>query len=508
MVSLPLPARPRPWRTPRSGARHTGRLSLRWRLTLLYGLTFAATLAALLLTVNHFLVGVLLSDTDEWLSEHTIQLSATLAEPEALNTPQRVNEALRSAESTVSVRPSLMIVRNAHGEIVGATLENQLLFYVRGVTSTGVGAASVRLETVRPTASEMARLARGETTLRTIESAGRDTRVASTAIRSQQGEVLGVVQAGESLEGVLTASDRLQALLIGEGAVGLAVALLFGYVFVRRGLRPLDEVGAVAADIEAHDLTRRIDMKGQPAEVQRLAGTFDAMLERIERSFDQQRRFVLDVSHELRTPLTSLRGNLDVLLMDPRLDEPLRSQLERMSAETGRLIRLSANLLTLGHADAGKPLVLAPVELDLLCLEVLQQTHTLKPGVRLRLGHEDQAEVMGDRDLLKQLLLNLIENGLRYTPEGGSVTVSLYRDAHQAVIEVADTGVGIAPDDLPHIYERFYRATDARRHAAGGAGLGLSLVQWIAGAHHGSVDVESQQGEGSTFRVRLPLAEP
>jgi two-component system OmpR family sensor kinase len=294
-------------------------------------------------------------------------------------------------------------------------------------------------------------------------------------------------------------------LLIAEGAVGLVAVTGIGYAFVRRGLKPLEQVGRVAADIEANDLTRRINMRREPVEVQTLADTFDAMLDRLENSFQQQRRFVLDVSHELRTPLTALRGNIDVLLMDPTLPVEVRGQLERMSAETGRLIRLATNLLYLAQADTGKQVVMAPVELDLLCLEVVQQAMNLKPGVRLRLGEEDQITIQGDRDLLKQLLLNLVENGLTYTPPGGQVVLSLRREGEWAVIEVADTGMGIAPEDLPHIFERFYRAERTRRRAAG-AGVGLSIVEWVARLHHGTVSVESEVGKGSRFTVRLPLS--
>ena len=239
-------------------------------------------------------------------------------------------------------------------------------------------------------------------------------------------------------------------------------------------------------------------------EVQRLADTFDAMLERLDAAFQQQRNFVLDVSHELRTPLTALQGNLDVLLMDDRLDGEMRTQLERMSKEVGRLIRLTSNLLYLAHADAGRELDRRPVELDTLCLEVYRQTKDLRPEVKFRLGHEDQVTVVGDRDLLKQLVLNLVDNSLKYTPANGEVTLSLYGDQSRARIVVRDTGPGIRPDQIPLIFRRFYQAEGGEKRA-GGAGIGLAISDWIARAHGGKIAVESELGKGSTFTVSLPL---
>jgi signal transduction histidine kinase len=239
--------------------------------------------------------------------------------------------------------------------------------------------------------------------------------------------------------------------------------------------------------------------------VQRLADTFDAMLDRLNAAFQQQRNFVLDVSHELRTPLTALRGNLDVLLMHEDLGTEARAQLERMSMEVGRLIRLTSNLLYLAHVDAGRGVDRRPVAMDDLCLEVYRQAKDLRPEVRLRLGGEDQVTVMGDRDLLKQLILNLVDNGLKYTPPGGEVTLSLYAEDFWARIVVEDTGPGIPPEDLPHIFDRYYRGAGSGGRGGSGAGIGLAIAEWVARAHGGRIEVDSEVGKGSTFTVHLPL---
>jgi len=173
--------------------------------------------------------------------------------------------------------------------------------------------------------------------------------------------------------------------------------------------------------------------------------------------------------------------------------------------EAGRLIRLTTNLLYLASADAGREPERRPVELDVLFLEVYRQTKDLRPDVRLSLGNEDQVTVVGDRDLLKQMLLNLAENAVKYSPPSGQVTLSLFKSDGQARVVVEDTGPGIAPEHLPHIFERFYRGDD--RTKMGGSGLGLAIARWVATAHGGEIDVKSTVGRGSTFSVVLPFVD-
>jgi two-component system OmpR family sensor kinase len=469
-------------------SRRRARFSLRWRLTLWFGIGFAATLIALFLTLHQLLVNTLLNDVDDELTAHAHRIAAEAADPETMSSPASLEELVKTSTlGGLVTKPSLTAIRDRRGRLLASS-------------------SGIRLDEIALTRRQISKATQGQTSFRTIKTdGGQQVRIVTVPIMAGN-QLLGVVQAGESEEGLFTAGERLQVLLAIEGMALLVMAGAAGYFFARRSLRPLDRVGAVARDIEANDLTRRLDLHGQPVEVQTLADTFNAMLDRLEHSFAQQRSFVLDVSHELRTPLTALRGNLDVLLMDASLPADVRMQVERMSAETGRLIRLAANLLYLAQADTGKQGIMADVELDLLCLEVVQQAVNVRPGVRLRLGHEDQVTVHGDRDLLKQLLLNLVENGLTYTPAGGEVTLSLFRAEDLAVIEVRDTGVGIAPDDLPHIFNRFYRAESTRRRAAGGAGVGLAIVDWVATMHGGTVEVESEPGKGSVFTVHLPLA--
>jgi signal transduction histidine kinase len=275
-------------------------------------------------------------------------------------------------------------------------------------------------------------------------------------------------------------------------------------------LRPIDRITQTAGQIaRAQDLGRRLPVPTTDDEVGRLVSTFNAMLERLDRLFQAQQRLGADVSHELRTPLTTIRGNVD-LLRRGAADDPIEraTALDAIEGEVDHMNRLVADLLLLAQAEAGMQLQKQLVELDTLILEVYRQAQLMSAtrfpageGVTIRLGHEDQAIVEGDPDRLKQLLLNLIDNALKYTPEGGTVTISLYRDPEWVRVSVEDTGVGIPPDVLPHIFGRFYRA---QREGRTGVGLGLSIAHWIAEAHGGRLNVESEVGQGTTFTLWLP----
>ena len=324
------------------------------------------------------------------------------------------------------------------------------------------------------------------------------------AVRGRR--IVGLVLIAASLDAVTSTTRTLLSLLV-VGTLGLLLlVILSSRMVVRRGLRPLDEMATVAERITARRLDQRLTLRDPPAEVARLAATFDAMLDRLDGAFATQRRFVADASHDLRTPLATLHGRSEVLLLTPDLDAQTRAGLVLIREEAARMGRLVANLLVLARSDEGQAIDRRPVELDALLLEVVHQARGRARGVAVTLGHEDQARVLGQVDLLKQAVLNLVDNALTYTPPGGQVEVSLIVADGQVSVTVRDTGPGIAPDDLAHIFERFYRADRARSRHGGGAGLGLSIVRWIAEAHGGYVTVESAVGVGSVFTLALPLS--
>jgi heavy metal sensor kinase len=328
-------------------------------------------------------------------------------------------------------------------------------------------------------------------------------RVATAPLVGPDAEIRGHIQAAASLRTVDAAIDRLLKIMLVVGALVLMASLLLGDILSRRVLRPIDVIAQTAQKITAaDDLSRRIPYTGPNDELGQLTQTFNETLGRLERLFNAQRRFVADVSHEMRTPLTTIQGNLD-LIRRIGYDEEL---LEAIESESQRMTRLVDDLLLLAKADAGRlSLDRALVDLDTLVLEVYNQAQVLADGVHVVLGPIDQAEVIGDVDRIKQLLLNLVSNGLKYTSPGGTVTISLSRDDAHAHVSVTDTGVGIPPEDLPHVFDRFYRVDKARSRAQGGTGLGLSIARWIAEAHGGQLRVTSQVGQGSTFTLSLPL---
>jgi signal transduction histidine kinase len=299
-------------------------------------------------------------------------------------------------------------------------------------------------------------------------------------------------------------------ILLGGGAIAL-VATSFGAAMLSRtALSPIDQVVSTAQGIvRAEDLGQRVPVPRSHDELQRLTITMNELLARLEALFTAQQRLVADVSHELRTPLAAMRGNLEVLERGAHRDPALLTEsLADMQQETSRMIRMVNDLLLLAQSEARAQTSTALVELDTLLLEVHRELRALAGGVTLHIGAEDQVIIQGDRDRIKQALLNLGVNAIQHTPAGGSVTLGLEQCADFARISVIDTGSGIAPEDLPLIFKRFYRADRSRSRSGGGAGLGLAIVQHVAEIHGGRVAVESAPGKGSTFTMWLPLIPP
>jgi signal transduction histidine kinase len=331
-------------------------------------------------------------------------------------------------------------------------------------------------------------------------------RVLSVPLRVGQRNA-GVIQVASNLTVVDAVRSDLLSILLASTIVAILLAGLGSWLVLGRTLAPLETVSATALAINrADDLSRRIPYAGpETDEIGSLIGSFNQTLERLETLFTSQQRFLADVSHELRTPLTVIKGNVDLMRRMKKLDE---ESLASIDQEAGRLTRLVGGLLLLAQAESGKlPLAMRPVELDTLLLEVFQEMRVLAGGkVQLRVADIDQMQVNGDRDRLKQVLLNLVGNAIQYTPPGGDVFLSLARVGEQARLVVRDTGPGIPSEDLPYIFERFYRAEKSRtRSKAGGFGLGLSIAQWIVENHGGTIKVESREGQGTTFAIWLPL---
>lgn len=358
-----------------------------------------------------------------------------------------------------------------------------------------------------PLPREALELQAGEELDRVQNIDGVDVRSLVTPLVLSNGQVVGLLQISRSLSDTQDTLQLLVLILLGGGAVALVITALGVAGLSRAALAPLDQVISTAQGImRAEDLERRVLVPATQDEIHQLTVTINNLLARMERLFTTQQRLIADVSHELRTPLAAMHGNLEVLSRGAASNpELLHESLTDMRQETSRLIRLVNDLLLLAQSEDRITMRREPVELDTLMLEVHRELRALANGVQLRIGSEDQVVVVGDRDRLKQALLNLGVNALQHTPAGGEVILSLQRGAQDVVLSVTDSGSGIAPNDLALIFERFYRADRSRSRHAGGAGLGLAIVKRIAEAHGGQVSVQSELGKGSIFALHLPL---
>ena len=343
---------------------------------------------------------------------------------------------------------------------------------------------------------------------KTLSIDGESMRVYGTAAKLGRGDEYRAIFVVSPLDYINATMERWRVILAAAvlGTSGAAAAV--GWFLAAKAMRPVDQMTQAARAIgRTTDFSRRLPEPAQQDELGRLARTFNDMLDQLAEAYGTQKRFLADASHELRTPLTVIRTSVDSLRRGMDADPVEREEtLRAIARESERMGRLVADLLTLARADAGQTIEPRRLELDSLVLEVYSQEQTLANGVRLQLGEWDQIAVEGDADRLKQVMLNLVDNALRYTPHGGAVTLDLLRRGEEAVFRVRDSGPGIPAEHLPRIFDRFYRVDLPRTRGIGGTGLGLAIAREVAEAHGGRIDVESRVGEGSTFSLVLPVA--
>ena len=287
----------------------------------------------------------------------------------------------------------------------------------------------------------------------------------------------------------------------------LALAGLGGYWLATRSLRPLGWMAEQARNITGSNLETRIKIGNAAEELAVLVTSFNELLSRLDQSFETMRRFVADASHELRTPIAVIRGEADVALSQERTPAEYRESLGIILDEARRLSRLVDDLLNLARADAGHvQLQTHDFYLNELLGDCCRSVQGLanSRGLKLECLPGSDLQFSGDEQLLRRLVINLLDNALRYTPSGGKVTAALDAGSASVRLRISDTGIGIAPDDAARVFERFYRAGEARSRQNGGVGLGLAIVRWIAESHRGTVECASHPGQGSTFIVTLP----
>ena len=290
----------------------------------------------------------------------------------------------------------------------------------------------------------------------------------------------------------------------------IILAGIGGLFLAERALKPVQQITKTAQNIEGSDLSQRINVKTDD-ELGMLASTLNEMIGRLEESFNRQRQFTADASHELRTPLAIMQAEATLALSKERAPDDYRKSLETISQESVYMSSVIGKLLFLARSDAGKEqLTFEDVELKGLITGLASNIEALAQdkGIKFAVDAHEELMVSGDKVKLRQLFINILENAVRYTPTAGHISVSLVKQESNAVVSISDTGIGIPPEHLPHIFERFYRVDKARARADGGVGLGLAIAKIITESHKGKIEVESELGKGTTFRISIPVKSP
>jgi heavy metal sensor kinase len=456
-------------------------LSIRWRLTAWYGAVLSAILAGSGVAVYLLMQHHLLALTDAALRGEFAEFADEVGRCGGL---AELPEVLRARFSRVE----------GH-EFDLATPAGEVVYRSAGVAPAGlprpvVGAADAG-------AGPLLRDA-------TLERLG-PVHLAGGVIRGPSGPLS--LQVAASLAPSTRALRELVIVLLTIGPLALAGTLGGGYWLARKALGPIDRMAATAAEITSHRLDRRLETTGTADELDGLARTFNAMIERLERSFEEVRRFTADAAHELRTPLAAMRTEAEVALRSPRSPERDQRMLENLLEEMERLTRLVSQLLFLCREDAGIGTgEVRTIRLEELVSEVGEHMGVAaqEKRVELSLDLPGPFAVQGDADRLRQLFFNLIDNAIKYTPPGGSVAVRGESAQGQVRIAVDDSGIGIPIDHLPHVFDRFYRVDPARSPETEGSGLGLAICRSIAEAHGGRIGIDSRSGLGTCVTLVLP----
>jgi len=461
-------------------------MPISWRLTLWFALILCAILILSGAVFHTLLQRYLSNDVDDDLRLYSAKVHGTL-KPEEIPEPldyDVIHSSLPPINEFASPGIYIQLIdRNGTVVVKSDNLGDQELPVDPGLVERGFG-EEIATKTV----------AAGD---------GGRVRIMVSPLHLENETLL--LEVGRSMKHVDAAMSQVRWALLAGILVALVLAGVSGGFIVRRALSPVERITRTAQSIEASsDLGRRVGYSGPIDEIGQMATTFDHMIDRLDRAFQSQKHFVADASHELRGPLTVLQGNLDLLKRN--LGEADRQEsLRAMAGESQRMARIVSDLLLLAEVESGQVEQQGMVSLREILLEGLAQAQQLAGERRIVIGRQDNLSAMGDAHRLRQLLGNLVDNAIRHTPEGGTISLSLFRDGNWARLEVADTGIGIAPEHLPHVFDRFYRVDQARSRAEGGSGLGLAIVKGIAEEHGGKVTVTSVPGRGSTFTAWLKL---
>jgi len=458
--------------------------SVRTRLTLWYAAVLAVALIVFAVLVYYAAASISYARQDELLqSTAETVASAYVQELEEEQSVAKANEVVLAQ----------MVFPNRYVEVVGAS--GQVVAWSSNLAGHQLTIPAPALNEGRTQGSSFLVL--------------NDLRVAVVPLSPDRTKQLGFAIVAEPLSVIEEGLRRLRLYFLAGAPLILVLASLGGYFLARKSLSPIALMNQQTQRITAENLSAQLDVANPRDEVGRLAMTINALLARLDAAFQEQKRFIADASHELRTPLAVLRGETEVALERERATAEYKESLALIKDEAERLSRIVENLFMLAREPVDAPSMLAEtLRLDELvtdCVRAAQVLATQK-GLRLSIqGPLPKVSMKGDDEMLNRMILNLLDNAVKYTPAGGEITIALGSQNGDARIIVSDTGIGIPVADQPRIFDRFYRVDKARSRALGGAGLGLSIARWIVEGHGGSLSVESAPGRGSTFTVELPL---
>jgi heavy metal sensor kinase len=460
--------------------------SVRTRLTFWYAGVLALSLIAFAVLVYYAAAGIFYARQDESLrSTAETVASAYVQELEEEQSVAKANEVVLAQ----------MVFPNRYVEVVGADGR------VAAWSSNLVGH---QLTIPGPALSEARQRGGSFVVLNGL-------RVAVVPLSRDSSKQLGFAIVAEPLSVIEEGLRRLRRDFLFGVPLILLFASLAGYFLARKSLSPIALMNQQTQRITAENLSAQLDVANPRDEVGQLGLTVNALLARLSAAFQEQKRFIADASHELRTPIAVLRGETEVALERERAPAEYQESLALIKDEAERLSRIVENLFLLAREPVdAHSMMREPLRLDELVGDCVRAAQVLaaQKGLQLKIdGRMPAITLNGDDELLKRMLLNLLDNAVKYTPPGGEINIALESQNGDAHIVVTDTGIGIPAADQPRIFDRFYRVDKARARALGGAGLGLSIALWIVEGHGGSLSVESALGRGSAFTVELPLGE-
>lgn len=448
---------------------------LSWKLTLIYAALFSAVLIALnagtLFGVRYYMVEQAKQQVRS-SAENTLSRFSASADTVSLSDPVYLGEAETVSGIDISIT-------DPSGKQISSS--NKTLAGLPG-PSSGIGKIIA------------------------FEAHGRHFIVENSRI-AKDGRLIGYLQVSYDMRSEYRFIKLLFVFMAFADFLGVAFAILTGFLLSRRALKPIDTLTNTARKISASDLSRRVEVGPADDELSRLAATFNEMIERLQVSFEKQNRFVSDASHELRTPIAVIKGYADLIGQwakdDPKV---LEESIAAIRKEANEMTALVEQLLFLARGDSGK---LKPKKEDFqasgLLHEIVEESRLVAPNRCFEESAPEDLQIHADRKLMKQALRALVDNAVKYTPEGGTVRLAASENGKRVTIQVADTGMGIPENELPKIFDRFYRADEDRSREKGGSGLGLSIVKWIVDAHAGNITVESKKGKGTSVAIHLPI---